>query len=119
MTDRVEAGHPVQKLMEFGKLAGITTDGLAKLIHTPAPHLRPPCRRHRLAEHPRGRARRAADAPDAPAKPLFVTHENTRQRLNRELPALRWRIPLNLARIEQGARAVENLVGQIQRGIVT
>ena len=53
------------------------------------------------------------------ARGLFVTHENTRQWLNTELPALNSRTPLDFARTEQGAREVENLIGRIEHGIVS
>ena len=105
--------------MEFGKQAGFTTDELAKLIHIP-----PRTYARRVAAHarlkiPEGeRAVRVMRLYDT-AKQLFGTHDDTRRWLSMELPALGRRTPLDLARTEQGARAVETLIGQIEHGIVT
>jgi putative toxin-antitoxin system antitoxin component (TIGR02293 family) len=119
MADRVEEGLPIQDVMEFGKQAGFTTDELAKLIHIP-----PRTYARRVAAHarlkiPEGeRAVRVMRLYDT-AKQLFGTHDDTRRWLSMELPALGRRTPLDLARTEQGARAVETLIGQIEHGIVT
>ncbi len=119
MADRVEEGLPVADIMEFGKQAGFTTDELAKLIHIP-----PRTYARRVAAHarlkiPEGeRAVRLMRLYET-AKQVFGTHENTRRWLNLELPALGRRTPLALACTEQGARAVETLIGQIEHGIVT
>ena len=99
--------------------AGFTTDELAKLIHIP-----PRTYARRVAAHarlkiPEGeRAVRVMRLYDT-AKQLFGTHDDTRRWLSMELPALGRRTPLDLARTEQGARAVETLIGQIEHGIVT
>ena len=119
MADRVEEGLPVYDVMEFGKQAGFTTDELAKLIHIPPrTYARRVAAKARLNIPEGERAVRLMRLYDT-AKRLFVTHENTRRWLGLELPALGWRTPLDLARTEQGARAVETLIGQIEHGIVT
>jgi putative toxin-antitoxin system antitoxin component (TIGR02293 family) len=119
MALRVEEGVPVTDLVEFGRQAGFTTDELAHLIHIP-----PRTYARRVAgkarfKIPEGeRAVRLMRVYDT-AKRLFVTHENTRQWLNSELPALGGRTPFDFARTEQGAREVEDLVGRIEDGIIS
>ncbi|MBC7367576.1 MAG: DUF2384 domain-containing protein [Undibacterium sp.] len=119
MASRVEEGLPVGDLMEFGKQAGFTSDELANLIHIPLrTYARRVAAKARLKVPEGERAVRLMRLYET-AKQLFVTHENTRSWLGLELPALGWRTPLDLARTEQGARAVETLIGQIEHGIVT
>jgi putative toxin-antitoxin system antitoxin component (TIGR02293 family) len=119
MADRVEEGLPVYEVVAFGKQAGFTTDELAKLIHIPTrTYARRVAAKARLNIPEGERAVRLMRLYDT-AKRLFVTHENTRRWLGLELPALGWRTPLDFARTEQGARAVETLIGQIEHGIVT
>lgn len=119
MASRVEEGLPIHDVMEFGKQAGFTTDELAKLIHIPPrTYARRVAAQARLKLPEGERAVRLMRLYDT-AKQLFGTHESTRRWLGLELPALGWRTPLDLARTEQGARAVETLIGQIEHGIVT
>ena len=115
---RVEEGLPVTELVDFGRQAGFTVDELARLVHIPPrTYARRVAGKARLSLPEGERAVRIMRLYDL-AKDLFTTHENTRQWLNAELPALGWRTPLDFARTEQGARAVENLIGQIGHGIV-
>jgi putative toxin-antitoxin system antitoxin component (TIGR02293 family) len=117
MALRVEEGLPVLDLVAFGRNAGFTTDELARLVHIPArTYARRVATKARLKIPEGERAMRIMRLYDR-AKELFVTHANTRQWLNTELPALGWRTPLDFARTEQGAREVENLVGRIEEGI--
>ena len=116
---RVEEGLPVTELVDFGRQAGFTVDELARLVHIPPrTYARRVAGKARLSLPEGERAVRIMRLYDL-AKDLFTTHENTRQWLNAELPALGWRTPLDFARTEQGARAVENLIGQIGHGIVS
>ena len=52
------------------------------------------------------------------AKRLFATHDNTRQWLNSELPALGGRTPLDFAQTEPGAREVEAVIERLEDGVV-
>jgi putative toxin-antitoxin system antitoxin component (TIGR02293 family) len=118
MAGRVEEGLPVLDLVAFGREAGFTIDELAKLVHIPPrTYARRVAAKARLNVPEGERAVRVMRLYDQ-AKGMLSTHENTRQWLNTELPALGWRTPLDLAHTEQGARAVENLIGQIEHGIV-
>lgn len=117
MAQRVEEGVPVADVVEFGRQAGFTIDELARLIHIPPrTYARRVAAKSRLKIPEGERAARLMRVYDT-AKRLFVTHENTREWLNTELPALRGRTPLDFARTEQGAREVEDLVGRIEHGI--
>ncbi len=117
MALRVEEGLPILDLVAFGREAGFTTEELARLVHIPArTYARRIAAKARLGIPEGERAVRIMRLYDR-AKELFVTHANTRQWLNTELPALGWRTPLDFARTEQGAREVENLVGRIEEGI--
>ena len=119
MAARVEEGVPVNDLVEFGRQAGFTVDELARLIHIPPrTYARRVAGKSRLKIPEGERAVRLMRVYDS-AKRLFVTHDNTRQWLNSELPALGGRTPLDFARTEQGAREVEDLVGRIEDGIVS
>jgi putative toxin-antitoxin system antitoxin component (TIGR02293 family) len=119
MALRVEEGLPVLDLVEFGKNAGFTIEELARLVHIPArTYARRVAAKARLNIPEGERAVRIMRLYER-AKELFVSHVNTRQWLNTELPALGWRTPLDFARTEQGAREVENLIGRIEHGIVT
>jgi putative toxin-antitoxin system antitoxin component (TIGR02293 family) len=116
---RVEEGLPVADLVDFGREAGFTIDELAQLVHIPPrTYARRVASKARLSLPEGERAVRIMRLYDQ-AKQLFVTHTNTRQWLNAELPALGWRSPLDFARTEQGAREVENLIGRIEHGIVS
>lgn len=116
---RVEEGLPVTDLVSFGREAGFTVDELAQLVHIPPrTYARRVASKARLSLPEGERAVRVMRLYDL-ARGLFGTHENTRQWLNAELPALGWRTPLDFARTEQGAREVENLIGRIEHGIVT
>jgi putative toxin-antitoxin system antitoxin component (TIGR02293 family) len=116
---RVEEGLPVTDLVAFGREAGFTIDELARLVHIPPrTYARRVSAKARLSLPEGERAVRVMRLYDL-AKDLFGTHENTRQWLNAELPALGWRSPLDFARTEQGARAVENLIGRIGHGIAS
>ena len=119
MAARVEEGVPVLDLVEFGRQAGFTIDELARLIHIPPrTYARRVAGNARLKIPEGERAARLMRVYDS-AKRLFVTHDNTRQWLNSELPALGGRTPLDFARTEQGAREVEDLVGRIEDGIIS
>lgn len=114
---RVEEGLPVKDLVEFGREAGFTVDELAQLVHIPPrTYARRVASKARLSLPEGERALRVMRLYDQ-AKQLFGTHENTRQWLNTELPALDSRTPLDFAQTEQGAREVENLIGRIEHGI--
>jgi putative toxin-antitoxin system antitoxin component (TIGR02293 family) len=116
---RVEEGLPVTELVDFGREAGFTVDELAQLVHIPPrTYARRVASKARLSLPEGERAVRVMRLYDL-ARELFVTHENTRQWLNTELPALGGRTPLDFARTEQGAREVENLIGRIEHGIVS
>lgn len=116
---RVEEGLPVTDLVEFGREAGFTIDELARLVHIPPrTYARRVASKARLSLPEGERAMRVMRLYDQ-AKQLFGTHENTRQWLNTELPALGWRTPLDFAQTEPGAREVENLIGRIEHGIVS
>ena len=116
---RVEEGLPVVELVDFGREAGFTVDELAQLVHIPPrTYARRVASKARLSLPEGERAVRIMRLYDQ-ARQLFGTHENTRQWLNAELPALGWRTPLDFARTEQGAREVENLIGRIEHGVVT
>ncbi len=114
---RVEEGVPVTDLMAFGRETGFTIDELAKLVHIPPrTYARRVASKARLSLPEGERAVRVMRLYDH-AKELFGTHDNTREWLNSEIPALGWRTPLSFARTEQGAREVENLIGRIEHGI--
>ena len=114
---RVEEGVPVTDLVAFGRETGFTIDELAKLVHIPPrTYARRVASKARLSLPEGERAVRVMRLYDC-AKELLGTHEDTRQWLNTELPALSGRTPLDFARTEQGAREVENLVGRIGHGI--
>ena len=114
---RVEEGVPVTDLVAFGRETGFTIDELAKLVHIPPrTYARRVASKARLSLPEGERAVRVMRLYDH-AKELFGTHDNTREWLNSELPALGWRTPLSFARTEQGAREVENLIGRIEHGI--
>ncbi|MEO6243980.1 MAG: antitoxin Xre/MbcA/ParS toxin-binding domain-containing protein [Opitutaceae bacterium] len=114
---RVEEGVPVTELVAFGRETGFTVDELAKLVHIPPrTYARRVASKARLSLPEGERAVRVMRLYDH-AKELFGTHENTREWLNSELPALGWRTPLSFARTEQGAREVEDLIGRIEHGI--
>jgi putative toxin-antitoxin system antitoxin component (TIGR02293 family) len=116
---RVEEGLPVTDLVEFGREAGFTIDELARLVHIPPrTYARRVASKARLSLPEGERAMRVMRLYDQ-AKQLFGTHENTRQWLNTELPALGWRTPLDFAQTEPGAREVENLIGRIEHGIIS
>ncbi|MBI4624914.1 MAG: DUF2384 domain-containing protein [Verrucomicrobia bacterium] len=119
MARKVEEGVPVLDVVEFGRHAGFTSEELARLIHIPPrTYARRVAEKARLKVPEGERAVRLMRVYDC-ARQLFVTHENTREWLNLELPALGWRTPLDFARTEQGAREVENLLGRIAHGVVT
>ena len=114
---RVEEGVPVTDLVAFGRETGFTVDELAKLVHIPPrTYARRVASKARLSLPEGERAVRVMRLYDR-AKELFGTHENTREWLNSEIPALGWRTPLDFARTEQGAREVENVIGRIEHGI--
>ncbi|MEY2881654.1 MAG: hypothetical protein RLZZ15_4034 [Verrucomicrobiota bacterium] len=114
---RVEDGVPVADLVVFGRETGFTIDELAKLVQIPPrTYARRVASKARLSLPEGERAVRVMRLYDR-AKELFGTHENTREWLNAEVPALGWRTPLSFARTEQGARAVEDLIGRIEHGI--
>ena len=114
---RVEQGVPVTDLVAFGRETGFTVDELAQLVHIPPrTYARRVANKARLSLPEGERAVRVMRLYDQ-AKALFGTHENTREWLNAELPALGWRSPLSFARTEQGAREVEDLIGRIEHGI--
>jgi putative toxin-antitoxin system antitoxin component (TIGR02293 family) len=116
---RVEEGLPVTDLVEFGREAGFTIEELARLVHIPPrTYARRVASKARLSLPEGERAMRVMRLYDQ-AKQLFGTHENTRQWLNTELPALGWRTPLDFAQTEPGAREVENLIGRIEHGIIS
>ena len=115
---RVEEGLPVTDLVEFGREAGFTIDELARLIHIPPrTYARRVASKARLNVPEGERAVRLMRLYDR-AKQLFVTHENTRQWLNTDLPALGWRTPLDFAQTEPGAREVEAVIERIEDGVV-
>ena len=114
---RVEEGVPVTELVAFGRETGFTVDELAELVQIPSrTYARRVASKARLSLPEGERAVRVMRLYDH-AKELFGTHDNTREWLNSELPALGWRTPLSFARTEQGAREVENLIGRIEHGI--
>ncbi len=114
---RVEEGVPVTDLVAFGRETGFTVDELAKLVHIPPrTYARRVASKAKLSLPEGERAVRVMRLYDH-ARELFGTHENTREWLNSELPALGWRTPLSFARTEQGAREVEDLIGRIEHGI--
>ena len=115
---RVEEGLPVTDLVHFGREAGFTIDELARLIHIPArTYARRVASNARLNVPEGERAVRLMRLYDR-AKQLFVTHENTRQWLNTDLPALGWRTPMDFAQTEPGAREVEAVIERIEEGVV-
>ena len=119
LASRVEEGLPMLDLVVFGREAGFTVDELAKLVHIPPrTYARRVAAKARLNVPEGERAVRVMRLYDQ-AKDLLGTHENTRRWLDQELPALGGRTPLDLAHTEQGARAVETLIGQLAHGIVT
>jgi putative toxin-antitoxin system antitoxin component (TIGR02293 family) len=114
---RVEEGVPVTDLVAFGRETGFTVEELAHLVHIPPrTYARRVASKARLSLPEGERAVRVMRLYDR-AKELFGTHDNTREWLNSEIPALGWRTPLDFARTEQGAREVENLIGRIEHGI--
>jgi putative toxin-antitoxin system antitoxin component (TIGR02293 family) len=115
--DAVEEGLPIKDFVVFGRASGFTTEELAKLVHIPArTYARRVAAKARL-DIPEGeRAVRIMRLYDL-AKAFFGTHEKTREWMNTELPALGWRTPLQMARTEPGARAVENVLGAIEHGM--
>ena len=118
MALRVEEGVPVADVVEFGRQAGFTIDELARLIHIPPrTYARRVAAKSRLKIPEGERAARLMRVYDT-AKRLFGTHDNTREWLNSELPALGGRTPLDFARTEQGAREVEAVVERIEDGVI-
>lgn len=114
---RVEEGLPIADLVNFGRDAGFTVDELARLVHIPRrTYARRVASRARLSLPEGERAVRVMRLYDQ-AKDLFGTHESTRRWLNTPVRALADRTPLDFARTEQGARAVEDLIGRIGHGI--
>ena len=108
---------PVTDLVAFGRETGFTIDELARLVHIPPrTYARRVASKAKLSMPEGERAVRVMRLYDR-AKELFGTHENTREWLNAEIPALGGRTPLAFARTEQGAREVENLIGRIEHGI--
>ena len=115
---RVEEGLPVTDLVAFGREAGFTVDELARLVHIPTrTYARRVASKARLKLPEGERAVRLMRLYDR-AKQLFVTHDNTRQWLNTEIPALGWRTPLDFAQTEPGAREVEAVIERIEDGVV-
>jgi putative toxin-antitoxin system antitoxin component (TIGR02293 family) len=114
---RVEEGVPVTDVVAFGRETGFTVDELARLVHIPPrTYARRVASKAKLSLPEGERAVRVMRLYDR-AKELFGTHDNTREWLNSEIPALGWRTPLDFARTEQGAREVEDLIGRIEHGI--
>lgn len=115
---RVEEGLPVADLVDFGREAGFTIDELARLVHIPPrTYARRVAGNARLSLPEGERAVRIMRLYDR-AKQLFVTHDNTRQWLNLELPALGGRTPLDFAQTEPGAREVEAVIERLEDGVV-
>lgn len=118
MAQKVEEGLPVLDVVEFGKEAGFTVDDLARLIHIPPrTYARRVAAKSRLKVPEGERAVRLMRVYDR-AKRLFATHDNTRQWLNAELPALGGRTPLDFAQTEPGAREVEAVIERLEDGVV-
>lgn len=113
----VEEGLPITDLVRFARESGFSTDELARLVHIPPrTYARRVAAKARL-DIPEGeRAVRIMRLYDL-AKTFFGTHPKTREWMNTELPALGWRTPLQMARTEPGARAVENVLGAIEHGM--
>jgi putative toxin-antitoxin system antitoxin component (TIGR02293 family) len=118
MAQKVEEGLPVVDVVRFGKEAGFTSDELARLIHIPPrTYARRVASKSRLKVPEGERAVRLMRIYDR-ARRLLATHDNTRQWLNSELPALGGRTPLDFAQTEPGAREVEAVIERLEDGVV-
>ncbi len=115
--DVVEEGLPVLDLVAFGRASGFTTEELAKLVHIPPRTYARRVKAKARLDIPEGeRAVRIMRLYDR-ARQFFGTHDNTREWMNSQVPALGGRTPLDMARTEPGAREVENLIGRIEHGM--
>jgi putative toxin-antitoxin system antitoxin component (TIGR02293 family) len=116
---RVEEGVPALDLVAFGREARFTVAELARLIQIPPrTYARRVAKKARLKLDEGERAVRVMRLYDK-AKDVFGTHERARAWLNRPLRALGGRAPLDFARTEPGARAVDAVLERLVHGIVS
>ena len=119
MAQRVEEGLPVAEIVQFGKLAGFSTEELARLIRIPPrTYARRIASKARLKVPEGERAVRIMRLFER-AKQVFGTDENTRRWFDSKVLALGRKTPLEYAQTEPGAREVENIIGRIEHGIVS
>jgi putative toxin-antitoxin system antitoxin component (TIGR02293 family) len=112
----IEAGLPVVLSTELEERLGLTPDEMASLLGISPRTLGRRRQRGSLTAVESERLYRVARLLQRAAE-VFGSEEEARRWLKRPQVRLGEQVPLEIARLEPGAREVERLLGRIERGI--